>query len=398
VFARQSCDRTKICVLADIDRCRNSSIRLTMLRMTSWPRIRLFSPFLLLVIALVSSALLTPARAQQPIVPLWPHGTPEPPQTSEPEADVTKPTDPLSNGHHAVRLTNVTVPTITVYKPVRDGNGAAALVFPGGSYIRLSWNAEGTDACQWLNSIGVTCLLVKYRVPQPPGDAGHYPADPADLEDAQQAMRITRAHAAEWHLDANRIGVIGFSAGGNLAVLMSTHPDDNHVQSTPAAGDVPMQGGAPIDARANFAIIVYPAYLPIPPAQTELNPVYTPNAFTPPTFLLQAENDRAFGKNALVYFRALMDTNHPAQLHYYASGGHGFGVFPTGSPEEHWTDLATIWLREIHAIPERHGPVDSGAGANAVSPVPCTAPQTPQPGQLHPNPTDTSTTNQQPCW
>jgi acetyl esterase/lipase len=352
----------------------------------------------LLAAAFSCPALVSPAQAQQTVLPLWPHGTPEPPQTTEPEADVTRPTDPLDGGHHSVRLTNVTVPTLTVYKPVHDGNGAAALVFPGGAYIRLSWNAEGTDACQWLNSVGVTCILVKYRVPQPPGDAGHYPADPADLEDAQQAMRITRAHAAEWHLDPNRIGVIGFSAGGNLAVLMSTHPDDNHVESTPAAADVPMQGGAPVDARANFAIVVYPAYLPVPPAQTELNPVYTPNAFTPPTFLLQAENDRGYGKNALVYYRALMDTNHPAQLHYYATGGHGFGVFPVGSPEEHWTELATIWLREIHAIPDRRGAPDSGAGANAVSPSPCTTPQ-PQAGQTRPNPTDTNAAaNQQPCW
>jgi acetyl esterase/lipase len=344
--------------------------------------------------ALNSSVFVAAARAQQPILPLWPHGTPEPPQTSEAEADVTKPTDPLYGGHRSARLTNVTVPTLTVYKPVHEGNGAAALVFPGGGYVRLSWNGEGTDACQWLNSLGVTCLLVKYRVPE----KGRYPDNPADLEDAQQAMRLARAHAAEWHLDPNRIGVIGFSAGANLAVLMSTHPDDSHVESTPAATDVPMQGGAPVDARTNFAIVVYPAYLAAQPDQTTIEPVYTPNAFTPPTFLLQAENDRGYGKNALVYYRALMDTNHPAQLHYYATGGHGFGVFPTNSPEEHWTDLAAVWLREIHAIPDHRGPVDSGAGANAVSPVPCTAPQPPQPGQPRPNPTEANTANQQPCW
>jgi acetyl esterase/lipase len=365
-----------------------------MLRMTSRPQIRLSSPFLLLVMAIMSSALLVPARAQQPILPLWPHGTPEPAQTSEAEADVTKPTDALYGGHRSARLTNVTVPTLTVYRPAHEGNGAAALVFPGGGYVRLSWNGEGTDACQWLNSVGVTCLLVKYRVPE----KGRYPDNPADLEDAQQAMRLARAHAAEWHLDANRIGVLGFSAGANLAVLMSTHPDDSHVESTPAATDVPMQGGAPIDARANFAIVVYPAYLAAQPDQTAIEPVYTPNAFTPPTFLLQAENDRGYGKNALVYYRALMDTNHPAQLHYYATGGHGFGVFPVNSPEEHWTDLATVWLREIHAIPDRRGAVDSGAGANAVSPVPCTAPPSPQPGQPRPSPTDTSSPTQQPCW
>jgi acetyl esterase/lipase len=369
-----------------------------MLRMTSRPHTPSFPPLLLLAVALGSSALAAAARAQQPILPLWPHGTPEPAQTSEPEADVTKPTDALYGGHRSARLTNVTVPTLTVYKPAHDSNGAAALVFPGGGYVRLAWNGEGTEACDWLNSLGVTCVLVKYRVPQPPGEAGHYPADPADLEDAQQAMRITRAHAAEWHLDPNRIGVVGFSAGANLAVLISTHPDDNHVESTPAAGDVPRQGGTPVDARANFAIVVYPAYLPVPPEQTELNPVYTPNGFTPPTFLLQAENDRAYGKNALVYYRALMDTNHPAQLHYYATGGHGFGMHPIGSPEEHWPDLAAVWLREIHAIPDRRGAPDSGAGANAVSPVPCTTPQPQTAGPPRPNGAEGNAPNQQPCW
>jgi acetyl esterase/lipase len=349
----------------------------------------------LMPLALVAALAAFPAGAQQTVLPLWPHGTPEPAQTTAPETDVTKPTDGLISGRRTARLTNVTNPTLSVY-PAHNGNGAAALVFPGGGYVRLAWNGEGTDVCEWLNSLGVACLLVKYRVPE----QGRYPDNPADLEDAQQAMRLARAHAAEWHIDPNRIGVVGFSAGGNLAVLLSTHPDDNHVESTPAASQVPMQAGAAIDARVNFAIVVYPAYLPVPPEQTQLDPVYTPNAFTPPTFLLQAENDRSYGKNALVYYRALLDNGHPAQLHYYATGGHGFGVHPVGTPEEHWTDLAATWLREIHAIPERHGPAArAGTGAAAVAPIPCPAPQPlpQQPGQT-PRPNDSTTTPQPPCY
>ena len=345
-------------------------------------------------------------QAQQTVLPLWPTGTPEPPQTAEPEADVTKPTDASINGHRSVRLTNVTKPTLTVYPPrghnpgAAANTGVAALVFPGGGYSRLAWTGEGTDTCEWLNSIGLTCLLVKYRVPQPAGEAGHYPADPDDLEDAQQAMRLSRAHAQEWHIDPNRIGVVGFSAGANLAVLLCTHPDDTHVESTPAASEV----DANIKARPNFAIVVYPAYLAVPPAMTELFPAYTPDRYTPATFLIQAENDRSYGKNALVYYRALMDANVPAQLQYYATGGHGFGVHPVGKPEEHWTDLADTWLRDIHVLPpEETGSEATGAApgiASPSAPCPTTAPQQQQQqsrqGQSnHPDTTQQTNPN---CW
>jgi acetyl esterase/lipase len=287
----------------------------------------------------------TVSHAQQTVLPLWPHATPEPPQTTEPETDVTKPTDAFISGHRTARLTNVTIPTLAVYSPPATvkNTGAAALVFPGGGYVRLAWDGEGVDTCNWLTSIGMTCLLVKYRVPE----QGHYPTNFADIEDAQQAMRLSRAHAKEWHIDPDRIGVVGFSAGGNLAVLMSTHSDDQNVETTPAAADI----NAKIDTRANFAIVVYPAYLVVPPENKELDPVYAPNKLTPPTFLIQAENDKGYGKNAPVYYQALAAAGIPAELHMYATGGHGFGIHPPGAPEEHWTDLATAWLRNIKMIP-----------------------------------------------
>jgi acetyl esterase/lipase len=279
---------------------------------------------------------------QKTVVPLWPHGTPEPPQITAPEADVSKPADAPSNGRLNRHFTNVTNPTLTLYSPAHHNTGAAALVFPGGSYNVLAWDGEGVDACEWLNAAGITCLLVKYRVPE----AGRYPENPADLEDAQQAMRIARAHAKEWHIDPKRIGVLGFSAGANLAVLLSTHPDDRHIVSTPAAADA----DAAIDARPDFAMLIYPAFLTVLPAEATLNAVYKPTATTPPTFLVQAENDRYFSKNALVYYRALIDAGVPAELHYYAKGGHGFGVHPVGAQPENWTKLAEIWMDSIHML------------------------------------------------
>ena len=340
-------------------------------------------------------ALSSAALAQKTVIPLWPQGNPEPSQTTQPESDATKPGDRLIDGHRTARLTNVTRPTLSVYVPHRQGTGTAALVFPGGGYVQLAWNGEGTDTCEWLNSVGVTCLLVKYRVPE----QGRYPDNPADLEDAQQAMRLARAHAAQWHIDPHRIGVVGFSAGGNLAVLLCTHPDDNHIASTPAAS----QADVKIDARPDFAILVYPAYLGLDEAFTTLNPVYAPNQFTPPTFLIQAENDRSYGKNALLYFRALLDANVPAELHYYPSGGHGFGAAPVSGPEQHWTETAGTWLRYLHMIPaEASRAQSSGTGTGgepAQMPCSTTTPQQPQP--VTPNSPKQTTQNSQsalPCW
>jgi acetyl esterase/lipase len=360
-----------------------------------------------LLSGLLLFALVAPAAHTQQVLPLWPHGTPEPPQTAQPETDLTKPGDRLIDGHPTIRLTNVTVPTVTVYQPQADKNThTAALVFPGGGYRVLAWTGEGLDACKWLNHIGITCLLVKYRVPQPPGMAGHYPADHDDLEDAQQAMRLAKAHAAEWHIDPAHIGVVGFSAGGNLAVLLCNHPDDKHIQSTPAAHDIPgyttasgsltLTGAA--DARPAFAILGYPAYLIDTPESSTLNPVYAPSKDTPPTFLIQAENDKTWGRNAAVYYLALAAVGVPAELHMYATGGHGFGVHPPNKPEEHWTHLADIWLRGIGMIPANNSRASdtakSSPGTQIPIPSPCTPPsasKTPQAGQT------TDESNNNPC-
>lgn len=284
------------------------------------------------------------SHAQGTVLPLWPHGTPEPAQTTAAETNTASEADVQKAGHPVLRISNVTQPTMTVFQPATPGNGAAALVFPGGGYMRLAMDIEGADTCKWLNSIGVVCLLVKYRVPE----KGYYPENPADLEDAQQAMRMARAHAAEWHIDPAKIGVVGFSAGGNLAVLLCTHPDDRHVESTAAAADV----DAKVDARANFAILGYPAYLATQPEMRVLGAVYTPNQFTPPTFTVVAQDDKTYGKNSLVYYRALTDAGVAAELHAWPSGGHGFGTYPeAGKPEVGWTELATKWLRSIGMVP-----------------------------------------------
>ena len=276
----------------------------------------------------------------QIVLPLWPHGTPEKAQTTDPEKDVTTPSDGLISGRRTARFTNVTRPTITVFSaPKESSTGVAALVFPGGGYHILAWDGEGLDTCKWLNSIGVTCLLVKYRVPE----TAKYPANVADLEDAQQAMRLARVHAPEWGIDVDRIGVMGFSAGAHLAVALSTHWDDRHVETTAAAVDV----NAALSARPAFTILGYPAYLASAADHAAVAPELAPVPGTPPTFLIQAENDRDHVDSSLAYYRALQNAGVPAEMHLYATGGHGFGMHPAGMPEENWPDLAAAWLRRL---------------------------------------------------
>jgi acetyl esterase/lipase len=269
---------------------------------------------------------------------LWPNGTPEASKVVGPEVATTTVT---ASGESVVHVTNVSQPRLTVFAPpVGKNTGAAALLFPGGSYLRLSYTTEGTDVCGWLNSIGMTCVLVKYRVPED----GHYPANVEDLEDAQQAMRITRAHAAEWGIDAKKIGVIGFSAGAHLAVVLSTHPDFQG--KNVATSDV--------NARPNFQVVIYPGWLNGPAAKGMLGAVdapVMPDANVPPTFLVQAENDyTAHVENVLVYFEALKNARVPAELHVYTLGGHGFGLGQKDLPIAQWSSLAEAWLKTIHVL------------------------------------------------
>jgi acetyl esterase/lipase len=286
---------------------------------------------LLIFVLLVSSA-----SAQQQTLLLWPNGNPEPSKVVGPEIDPTTDANRIVSGKVTVRVTNVSKPSLTVYSPDPAKNtGAAALVFPGGAYIRLAYNIEGTEVCDWLNSIGMTCVLVKYRVPED----GHYPENVEDLEDAQQAIRLTRAHASEWHIDPKRVGVIGFSAGAHLAAVLSTHPDfqgKNVLAST-------------IDARPDFQVIIYPGWTS--GSDGKVSPAVAPTPQIPPTFLLQAENDyAAHVESSLVYFQALKDAKIPAELHVYTQGGHGFGLRPTELPISHWPALAETWLHTIHIL------------------------------------------------
>jgi len=276
-----------------------------------------------------------PPPPGHPTLALWPNGAPGELPNQPPEVNTTTPKDKLIAGRPVIRIGNVSAPTITFYPAKKNNSGAAVVVFPGGAYRIIAIDLEGTEVCDWLNSIGVNCILLKYRVP----GSGPYPKSAAALQDAQRALGIVRQHAVEWHIDPNRIGVLGFSAGAHLAVALSTHYDQRLYPSVDAADD--------LSCRPDVALVIYPGYLAIAEHNMEPNPDIHPTAQTPPTFLVQAEDDPVHVENAVTYFMELKKAGVPAELHIYAQGGHGYGLRPTALPITHWPQSAETWLHTI---------------------------------------------------
>ncbi len=237
-------------------------------------------------------------------------------------------------GRPILILSSISDPTLAVYKPAPEKDtGAAVVVFPGGGYYILAIDHEGTEACAWLNSIGVTAVLVKYRVPRREGRAPYA----APLEDAQRAFGIVRSHATEWGIDPKRVGVMGFSAGGNLCAVLSANSASRTYPRVDSADD--------LSCRPDFQILVYPAYLVPDNDLYTLAPEVAVTAATPPTFMVMAEDDGIHVENILAYGIALKKAAVPFELHAYPSGGHGFGLRPTGNPATSWSSRAEEWLR-----------------------------------------------------
>jgi acetyl esterase/lipase len=299
--------------------------------------------FLLLCAVLSCGCLFAQKPAWQPApghptIQLWPNGAPGATPNPPPEADITTPNNPLVAGRRIIRLANVSHPALTLYRPRAHNTGAAMLVFPGGAYHILAIDLEGTEVCDWLNAKGIACILVKYRVP----DTGPYPKSAAALQDAQRALGIVREHAAQWHIDPHRIGVIGFSAGAHLAAALSTHFDKRLYD--------PIDAADRLSCRPDFAAIIYPGYLALAEKDFAPNPEIHVTAETPPSFIVQAEDDPVHVENAIVYFLALKHAKVPAELHIFAEGGHGYGLRPTALPITHWPRLMETWLHTIHVL------------------------------------------------
>ncbi|MDR3548207.1 MAG: alpha/beta hydrolase [Candidatus Pacebacteria bacterium] len=269
-------------------------------------------------------------------IPIWPGAAPDARPVPGPENSTT--TTNLIAGRPYVLAGNVSRPTLTVYAPKGTNTGVAVIVFPGGGYQCLAMDLEGTEICDWLASRGITAVLLKYRVPVK--REGPYGESPPALEDAQRTLSLARFHAAEWRIDPHKIGVIGFSAGGHMVAAVSTHFDKRSYPAVDAADKE--------SCRPDFAIACYPGHLWDEDEGFTLNPNVPVTSQTPPTFLLQAEDDPTDNVNhSLVYYVALKNAGVPVELHLYAHGGHAFGLRHTKFPITEWPELAEKWLGTI---------------------------------------------------
>jgi acetyl esterase/lipase len=282
-----------------------------------------------------------PAGDHKPVVvKLWPDKVPDEtgdigaektllsPKLDRKQVEVTEPTK---------MVTNVTKPSITIYRPPKDKDtGTAMVICPGGGYWNLYWELEGEEVATWLNSLGVTGIILKYRVPRRPDEPKGEPAR-RPLQDAQRAVSLVRSKAKEWGIDPKRIGMVGFSAGGHLAVATATSFEK---RSYGPSDDVDK-----VCCRPDFAVLVYPGYLKAKD-KDELAPGLRIPKGTPPIFLAHGGDDIISSpEHSVVMYLALQRAGVPAELHIYATAAHDFGVRPSDRPCSTWTQSCADWLR-----------------------------------------------------
>ncbi len=296
--------------------------------------------FLLLIAPLAAFAVDTPE-----VIALWPKGPPGEHTTLGEEKDTSGPADGLVSGKTVIRLGNVSNPTMTVFRPPPErANGAAVVVCPGGGYHILAMDLEGTEICDWFNSIGVTAVLLKYRVPTRAGQPKHA----APLQDTQRALGLARSHAADWNLDPKRIGILGFSAGGHLSATASTNWEKRTYDPIDAADD--------LSCRPDFTLLIYPAYLAAKNQPNKIAPELNVNSNTPPTFIAQTQDDGVGVENSMLYGLALQNAKVPVEIHVYPVGGHGYGLRPSDNTVATWPKRAEEWLRAQNVLEKKSSP------------------------------------------
>ena len=286
----------------------------------------------------------TLTNAQEKIIKVWPGKIP-----GAIENSVYKEED-LTNESGVYRISKVTDPTLTVFAPPKEkANGTAIIICPGGGYEHLAYAHEGVATAKWLNEIGITAFILKYRLPS---DLIMKDKSVGPLQDAQEAMRIVRRNAKEWDINPDKIGIIGFSAGGHLASTLCTHYNDEVYNADTTS------------ARPDFSILLYPVISMKPdithkgsrenllgsnPTKTEIENFSNDlqvNKNTPPAFIVLAENDKSVPvQNSINYFLALKKFNIPAELHIFQTGGHGFGMGKKGETESYWPEVCKNWLQ-----------------------------------------------------
>ncbi len=286
-----------------------------------------------LSLAFASSAACFAADDVKPqIIDLWP-GNPPGEDGSIPKEE--KQTRDKNNEGPIRSLTNVTKPTLSVYKADKSNDtGVTIVVCPGGGYNNLAWDHEGEQVARWLNSVGINAAILKYRVPRRASHPNQPP--PQALMDVQRAFSLVRSKAADWGLDPKRIGILGFSAGGHLGAWASTNFDKRAYETIDDVDKV--------ECRPDFAILIYPGGVIKRGGNGELAPEIHVSADTPPTFFVHANDDNP--ESSIYLFLAYKKAKVPVEMHIYNSGGHGFGLRPTGKPAATWPKRAEEWLKD----------------------------------------------------
>lgn len=269
------------------------------------------------------------------VIDLWPANVPGPALEVGPEQDFTKPEDTLIAGRRIIKWGNVSKPQAHVFLPSADQrSGSAIVVCPGGGYSILAWDLEGTEVAQWLNQLGITAVVLKYRVPT----RQHDPRWLAPVQDVQRTVSLVRHHAEQWGVDKQHVGVLGFSAGGDAAARAAL-AECRHYEAADA-----------VDAdacRPDLAVLVYPGYL-ANEARTGLCDDILVTDQAPPMFLVHAFDDPVPVESSLFLFKALKDAGVPSELHVFDAGGHGYGLRPVAElPVTSWPASCGQWLRRI---------------------------------------------------
>jgi acetyl esterase/lipase len=274
------------------------------------------------------------------VVEIWPGKVPDEsgnigpekllmsPKLDHIQVEVTEPTQ---------MVTGVTKPTITIHRPAKDKDtGTAMLICPGGGYWNLYWQLEGEEVAAWLNSLGVTGIILKYRVPRRPDEPKGEPAR-RPLQDAQRALSLVRSKGSEWGIAPQRIGMVGFSAGGHLAIATATSFDKRTYE--------PIDDVDKVSCQPDFAVAVYSGYLNVAD-KDELAPGLRIPAGTPPIFLAHGGDDIVSPpEHSVLMYLALKRAGVPAELHIYATATHDFGVRASDQPCSTWTESCANWLR-----------------------------------------------------
>ena len=275
------------------------------------------------------------SAAEPLVLNVWPGTPPGDTKSLAPEADQTKDTDKLIAGRRIIKLGNVSTPQLAIYRPAKEKDtGTAVIICPGGGFSILAYDLEGTEVAAWLNSIGVTGIVLKYRVPA---------RDPqqrwlAPVQDAQRTMSLVRSRAREWGLDPQRIGILGFSAGGTTAAYTALFDAQRHYAALDAADTIP--------CRPDFSLLIYSGGF-VERGQTSLTlpPGLTLTKAAPPLFFVHAFDDGVPVQNALLLAAEVKKAGGSAEVHVYDTGGHGYGLrYVAEQPVTTWPRRAEEWL------------------------------------------------------